>query len=339
MLTKRNLERAAGLGPVTVDLEGLELTERERARLRHPLTGLVILFSRNYASREQLAALCAEIHAERPGIVIAVDHEGGRVQRFREDFTHVPAMARLREAGPAAFWAAGFVLGAELRACGVDMTFAPVLDIDYGRSGVIGDRALGETCDAVIRHGAALTAGLAEAGMSACGKHYPGHGWAEADSHVALPVDERSRDAVEADLAIYEALAPSLGAAMTAHVAYKAFGGEVATYSPELLRTILRDRLGFTGLLFSDDLSMKGAVGNLTVEERARRALDSGCDALLHCNHPDEADELLTVLEWERGAHFNERLARLMPADAGLEHEALEGLETYRRALEKLSVL
>ena len=257
-------------GPVCVDVEGFSLTEHERERLRHPMTGMVILFTRNYRDREQLRALCDEIHAVRPGILISVDHEGGRVQRFRSEFTEVPAMSEIaaREDAEARFEAAGLVLAAELRACGVDFTFAPVLDVDYGRSAVIGSRSLGTTPELVTAHAAALIRGLCRGGMASCGKHFPGHGWAEADSHTALPEDERDAESLMRDMLPYGKL-PELASVMTAHVAYHAFEGEVATFSRRLLQDELRERLGFRGLVFSDDLSMKGAAGGSVTEQAA----------------------------------------------------------------------
>lgn len=306
-------EAALPPGPVCVDIEGTTLTPRERERIRHPLTGMVILFSRNYRDRAALKALCDEIHALRPGILISVDHEGGRVQRFRDGFTEVPAMREIAESHDAMrrFEAAGTVLAAELRACGVDVTFAPVLDVDWGRSGVIGNRSLGRTPDDVISHAMMLIRGLRAGGMASCGKHFPGHGWAEADSHVALPSDERPLEALKKDMRPYGEIAdlPSL---MTAHVAYAAFDGEVATFSPRLLKDVLRGELGFSGLVFSDDLSMKGAAGG-SITEQAEKALAAGCDMVLVCNHPALADELLANLRWTRTPEFDARFAGLAP--------------------------
>lgn len=301
-------------GPVCVDIEGLGLTEKERERLRHPLTGMVILFTRNYADREQLKALCDDIHRTRPGILISVDHEGGRVQRFRQAFTQVPAMADLAagEDPVARLEAAGMVLAAELRECGVDFTFAPVLDINWGRSGVIGNRSLGKSAAEVIRNANALIRGLAKGGMASCGKHFPGHGWAEADSHVALPVDERGLEELREDMEPYAKL-ENLASLMTAHVAYDAFDGEIATFSSRLLQDVLRFHLGFDGLVFSDDLSMKGASG-ADITTQAKKALEAGCDMVLVCNRPDLADELLSKLEWTRTPEFDRRFAGLRPA-------------------------
>ena len=305
-------------GPVCVDIAGTSLTETERERLRHPLTGMVILFTRNYRDRRQLKALCDEIHRTRPGILISVDHEGGRVQRFREGFTKVPAMADLAEGEGATerLEAAGVILAAELRDCGVDFTFAPVLDVNWGRSAVIGNRSLGKTADEVIRNAGALVRGLRKGGMASCGKHFPGHGWAEADSHVALPVDERSWEELREDMRPYRRVA-DLASLMTAHVSYTAFDGEIATFSKRLLRDVLRFHLGFEGLVFSDDLSMKGAEG-ADITTQAERALDAGCDMVLVCNRPDLADELLAHLHWERTPEFNRRLAVLSPASVRL---------------------
>lgn len=300
-------------GPVCVDIAGTTLTDHEIERLQHPLTGMVILFTRNYTDREQLKALTASIHAVRPAILIAVDHEGGRVQRFRSQFTEVPAMATLAqdEQAEMRFREAGWVLASELRDCGVDLTFAPVLDIDYGRSQVIGTRSFGSTPERVTRHAQAFIDGLTEAGMTNCGKHFPGHGWAQADSHVAKPYDERSLEAVRADMLPYQAL-HGLHSVMTAHVAYAAFDNELATFSSALLKGELRERLGFDGLIFSDDLTMKAAATD-SIVDRAERALAAGCDMVLVCNAPEQADELLAGLHWERSPQFERRFARLKP--------------------------
>ena len=308
--------RALPPGPVCVDIAGLELTDHERDRLRHPLTGMVILFTRNYANREQLKALCTNIHATRPEILIAVDHEGGRVQRCRTEFTEVPAMAEIagREHPEEAFRAAGQVLAEELREVGVDLTFAPVLDINYGRSSVIGNRSFGKNSLEVIKNAGAFIEGLADAGMASCGKHFPGHGWAEADSHIALPTDERSVEALERDMEPYRAI-KKLASVMTAHVSYEAYHGELATFSSTLLKKVLREELGFDGLIFSDDLSMKAAVVD-TIVDRAEHALKAGCDMVLICNHPEEADELLAGLKWTRPKDFDRRFDRLRPQAA-----------------------
>lgn len=317
-------------GPVCVDIAGTALTEHERERLRHPMTGMVILFTRNYTDREQLRALCDDIHAVRPGILIAVDHEGGRVQRFRDGFTAVPAMADIAEGHDALarFDAAGTVLAAELRAAGVDFTFAPVLDVNWGRSGVIGNRSLGRTPDEVTANASRFIRGLRKGGMASCGKHFPGHGWAEADSHVALPVDERPVELLRDDMRPYGELA-DLASVMTAHVSYTGFDGEVATFSERLLKKVLREELGFAGLVFSDDLSMKGAAGGGIVEQ-AERALTAGCDMVLVCNRPDLADELLAGLTWTRTPEFDARFDGLRPDPE--TDDLIEDNSAYRSA-------
>ena len=306
---------ASHLGPVCVDIAGTSLTEDEKVRLAHPLTGMVILFTRNYENRAQLKALCARIHAVRPGIVIAVDHEGGRVQRFRSRFTRVPAMGSLRgKDASERFYAAGLVLAYELRRCGVDFTFAPVLDLDYGHSQVIGNRSLGATPEEVVQNARSLIRGLRAGGMAACGKHYPGHGWASADSHHALPIDRRDMDTLLRDARMYQELGDRLTSVMTAHVLYPQVDSLVSTFSSIWLKEILRAKLGFTGLIFSDDLTMKGA-GQRSITTRARKALSAGCDVVLVCNAPALADRLLATLIWERPEGFDAKMQRLQPTE------------------------
>ncbi|MCX8016834.1 MAG: beta-N-acetylhexosaminidase, partial [Rhodocyclaceae bacterium] len=270
-------------GPLVIDLAGTELTALERARLADPLVGGVILFSRNYRDPAQLTALCEEIHAiKSPPLLIAIDHEGGRVQRCREGFTPLPAMRRLGQwwdqAPRAAVESArmlGFLLAAELRACGVDLSFAPVLDLDWGKSRVIGDRAFHGNPRAVIDLAGGLIAGMREAGMACCGKHFPGHGWVEADSHVAIPVDDRSLAEMADDLMPYREL--PLDAVMPAHVSYPAIDSRPAGFSP-LWLGMLRKMLGFDGVIFSDDLSMEGASVAGDILARVEAAWAAGCD-------------------------------------------------------------
>jgi len=284
-------------GPLMVDVAGIELTDTDRRRIAHPLVGGIILFTRNYRDPEQLAALCAEIRALRPGILIGIDHEGGRVQRCREGFTRLPAMRQLGELwdadAPAATAAArdiGFVLAAELRACGVDLSFTPVLDLDWGRSAVVGNRAFHGDPQAVVALAGALIDGLRQGGMIACGKHFPGHGWAEADSHVAMPVDPRSLTELAPDLAPYRQL--PLDAVMPAHVVYPQVDSRPAGFSPVWIQ-LLREELGFAGAIFSDDLSMHGASLAGDIVARAEAAWAAGVDMLLVCNAPESVDELL----------------------------------------------
>ena len=293
-------------GPAVIDVVGLALTDDDRRRLVHPATGGVILFTRNYETPEQLTALCEEIEKLRePALPICVDHEGGRVQRFRTGFTALPPMRELgrlwdrdRPAGRAAARAAAYVAAAELAAHGVDFSFAPVLDIDFGTSGVIGDRALHFDPTAVGALGASLIQGFADAGMAAVGKHFPGHGFAGADSHVAVPRDERSlREIEKKDLVPYKAaIEAGLAAVMPAHVIYSQVDSEPAGYSRIWLQDILRGKLGFDGLIFSDDLSMEGASTAGGIPERARAALGAGCDMVLLCNDPAGQEVLLESL-------------------------------------------
>jgi len=294
------------LGPVVLDPVGPALTDEDVRRLRHPAVGGVILFARNFESPAQLQALTHDIRALRePQLLIGVDHEGGRVQRFKEGFTTLPPMRALgqlwdrdREAGRAAAQAAGYVIGAELAAHGLDFSFTPVLDLDYGASSVIGDRALHYDPLAVGALGAALVRGLAEGGMSAVGKHFPGHGYAIADSHVTVPVDDRPlADIVRKDLVPYgPAIQAGLAGVMPAHVIYTKVDAEPAGYSRVWLQDVLRGRLAFKGLVFSDDLSMEGAGTAGGVAERARAALHAGCDMVLLCGDPEGQDRLLQSL-------------------------------------------
>jgi beta-N-acetylhexosaminidase len=311
------------LGPVVVDIDGTALTDADRRRLRHPRVGMVILFARNFASSEQLCALTAEIRALRsPPLLIAVDHEGGRVQRFRATpFTRIAPMARL-----GALWdedalracrlalATGYVIAAELRAHGVDLSFAPVLDLEWVRSSVIGDRALHRDPRVVALLAAQLTHGMALAGMANCGKHFPGHGWPAADSHTAVPVDERRRDEIlDADAAPYRWLGIALAGVMPAHVVFPQVDTLPAGFSARWIKGVLRRQLGFTGAVFSDDLSMEGAAVAGGIVERAQAALDAGCDFVLVCNAAAAADELLGAIRWRRTAAFGQRLARIAP--------------------------
>jgi len=294
------------LGPVMLDPLGPTLTDEDRRRMLHAATGGVILFARNFQDCGQLQALTEEIHALRePQLLVCVDHEGGRVQRFRDGFTPLPPMRALgklwdrdREAALAAGHAVGYVIGAELAAHGLDFSFAPVLDLDYGASSVIGDRALHYDPLAAGALGAALIGGLAAAGMPAVGKHFPGHGYATADSHIAVPTDDRPlREILRKDLAPYiPAIKSGLAAVMPAHVIYPQVDSEPAGYSRVWLQDVLRDRMGFGGLIFSDDLSMEGASTAGGVAERAQAALLAGCDMVLLCNDAEGQDLLLHSL-------------------------------------------
>jgi beta-N-acetylhexosaminidase len=294
------------LGPVMLDVAGLEIAPDERELLAHPLVGGVILFARNYASPDQLRRLTGAIHAVRsPALLIAVDQEGGRVQRFLDGFTRLPPMRSLgriydrdQPLAENLAGAVGVVLAAELAAHGVDFSFAPVLDIDFGASSVIGERAFHSAPAAVARLASALAAGMQRVGMGAVGKHFPGHGYVRADSHHEVPVDERDLATIEAnDLAPYRALiGAGLAGVMPAHVIYPQIDPQPAGFSSVWLQEILRRRLGFDGMVFSDDLSMEGASVAGGIVERGRAALEAGCDMVLVCNAREAALRLLDGL-------------------------------------------
>jgi beta-N-acetylhexosaminidase len=294
------------LGPVMLDVAGLELAPDEQELLAHPLVGGVILFARNYASPEQLRRLTGAIHAVRsPALLIAVDQEGGRVQRFLDGFTRLPPMRSLgriydrdQPLAENLAGAVGVVLASELAAHGVDFSFAPVLDIDFGASSVIGERAFHAAPAAVARLAGALVAGMQRVGMGAVGKHFPGHGYVRADSHHEVPVDDRDLATIEAnDLAPYRALiGAGLAGVMPAHVIYPRIDPRPAGFSPVWLQEVLRRRLGFEGMVFSDDLSMEGASVAGGIVERGRAALDAGCDMVLVCNAREAALRLLVGL-------------------------------------------
>ncbi len=331
------------LGPVMLDLAGLRLTAEERERLAQPLTGGVILFSRNFESPAQLRELTGEIHALRePALLIAVDHEGGRVQRFRDGFTRLPPMRSLgalhrgnAQAGRGAAEAAGYVLAAELLAAGVDFSFAPVLDVDIGVSGVIGDRAFSSEPEAVADLAESLAAGMARAGMASVGKHFPGHGHVSADSHVDVPVDEREFGAIDAvDLAPYRRLiAKGLAGVMPAHVIYPRVDAEPAGFSKVWLRDILRGRLGFDGVIFSDDLSMEGASVAGGMIQRAEAALAAGCDLVLVCNAPAAADTVLRQLAAAPAdARRLERMRGRPRGELGADEHYAAALRVFREA-------
>ena len=332
------------LGPVFIDVGALALEADDRRRLSDPLVGGVILFSRNFESPAQLKALTAEIRALRtPELLICVDHEGGRVQRFREGFTPVPPMrclGQLWDRDPAAAVrsaeSVGLAIGAELAAHGVDFSFAPVLDLDYGASSVIGDRALHASALAAGALGAALVRGFFSTGMGAVGKHFPGHGYASADSHVAVPVDDRPLEEIMAnDVAPYRpAIAAGLAGIMPAHVVYTEADREPAGYSKFWLQNVLRTQLGFEGVIFSDDLSMEGASTVGGTVERGLAALAAGCDAVLLCNTPEAADELLAGLAGKASpATRLERIRRAPLRSVDL------GEQSYRAAVRDVTAL
>jgi len=302
------------LGPVMIDIAGRTLTAADRATLLHPQVGGVILFTRNYHNRDQLQDLVGSIHELRhPALLVAVDHEGGRVQRFRDGFSSLP---------PAAYWGyiydrdpeqalqlaaqSGGLMAAELRAVGVDFSFAPVLDLGRGISSVIGDRAFHPTPEGVTALARAYIQGMRGAGMAATGKHFPGHGSVVADSHLDLPVDSRSFAEIAAeDLRPFQDLRDDLAGVMPAHVVYPAVDPLPAGFSRFWLQDVLRAQLGFQGVIFSDDLSMAGAHQIGDYGQRAHAALAAGCNMVLVCNNRAGAWDVLNALE---GTVFNSQL-------------------------------
>ena len=354
--------------PLIIDVAGTALTRADRRRLKHPLVGGMILFARNWQDRAQLVQLVAEIKALRGDLLVCVDHEGGRVQRFRSDgFTHLPPMRALGElwlrdgkAGEGsgamraldAATAAGYVLGSELRACGVDLSFTPVLDLDHGASGVIGDRAFARDPRVVAALARALMHGLQLAGMANCGKHFPGHGFVAADSHTDVPVDRRGLKAILAqDAAPYPWLSTVLASVMPAHVIYPRVDRRPAGFSARWLQDILRERLGFQGAIFSDDLSMEGARridgALLSYTDAAVQALNAGCDMVLLCNQSvgegEAVDELIAGLaeaqaqgRWQPDEAGDLRRLALLPQTPPLPWDELMLHPAYLHALERL---
>jgi len=332
-------------GPVMLDIVGLTVTDDDARRIAHPLTGGVILFARNYQSRAQLLALTEHIRALREDIIIAVDHEGGRVQRFRGDgFTALPPMRRLGELWDVDVLQAtrlatsiGYVIASELRASGVDLSFTPVLDLDYGVSKAIGDRALHRDPRVVTLLAKSLNHGLALAGMANCGKHFPGHGYVEADSHLAIPVDTRSlAEILGEDAQPYSWLGLSLSAVMPAHVIYPQVDSRPAGFSKVWLQKILRRQLGFEGLIFSDDLSMEGARFAGGMLESAQAALAAGCDMVLVCNQPAQADVVLAGLTPPRSKAAQQRIKQLAARGRAPRWSKLERQPAYLSALKQI---
>jgi|AntAceMinimDraft_1070359.scaffolds.fasta_scaffold00479_6 beta-N-acetylhexosaminidase len=337
-------------GPVMLDLQGTRLTDQDRQRFMHPLVGGVILFTRNFESREQLAKLTRQIHRlRRPRLLIAVDHEGGRVQRFKGDgFTHLPPMAAL-----GGLWmkeplramsvatSAGVVLAAELRACGVDLSFTPVLDLDYGVSDVIGDRSFHRDPRVVAMLARALVQGMSMMGMGACGKHFPGHGAVTQDSHHEIPTDPRTLNRIlKEDGAPYAWLGNMvIPSVMPAHVIYPKVDDQPAGFSRRWIQEILRQRLGYDGVVFSDDLTMEAASVAGDITARAQAALSAGCDMVLVCNREDLADELLGHLVHTSDVASVARIERLMPKVKAMRWPTLMASPTYLQALGHLKTL
>ena len=354
--------------PLIIDIAGKALTDVDRSRLAHPLVGGIILFGRNWENRDQLVQLCAEIKAVKHDLLICVDHEGGRVQRFKTDgFTHLPSMrtfgdmwmddgkGKKRRKGRGAMaamnaaTAAGYVLGSELRACGVDFSFTPVLDLDYGESSVIGDRSFHRDPRVVAMLAKSLMHGLLQAGMGNCGKHFPGHGHVKADSHVDMPVDKRKlKKILSEDAAPYPWLSSVLTAVMPAHVIYPKVDGSPAGFSKVWLQDILRGELRYDGAIFSDDLSMEAARridGEvISYTAAAIRALNAGCDMVLLCNQSlglgEHVDELLEGMaaamraqQWVPDVDSESRRVSLLPETVPQPWDALMLQPAYQDAL------
>lgn len=326
---------------VITDVQGLTLNEDEKIWLQSPYLGGIILFARNFSDVAQLEALVAQIRAINPHLLIGADHEGGRVQRFRTGFTRLPAMGRLGviherdpELAEKLSYHLGELVALELGAAGLDMAYSPVLDINYSRNTVIGDRAFGVTPEQVIALAKAFIEGLRAQGMEAVGKHFPGHGWVSADSHVSLPVDERSFEAINtADIQPFAALAQVVQWMMPAHVIYAQCDALTAGTSDFWLRQVLREQLGFKGLIVSDDLSMEGAASAGDVATRAELAAAAGCDVLLICNHPQSSRELLDYV----AAHaqpLNLQIHRHKQAPVGLV--AMQASEPWQKLVDVL---
>ena len=304
-----------------LDIDGVSLTPADRDLLRQPAVGGVILFSRNYESPEQITDLIAEIRAlRRPPLIVAVDHEGGRVQRFREGFSAIPPMRMIGrehrndpEKAERLAWQAGWLIAAELRAVGVDLCFAPCVDLDWRVSEIIGDRSFGRSPDVVATLAASFCRGLREAGMAAVAKHFPGHGAVVADSHEKLPFDRREYGDVLDDMQPYERLSGMnlIAGIMTAHVVYPNIDASPASFSETWIKRELRDRIGFGGAVFSDDLSMKATRDYGSMVERAKLALNAGSDMVLVCNDRNAAQKTVNALNDYSNPLSLVRLARL----------------------------
>jgi len=343
--------------PVILDIAGKALTDDDRRRLRHPLTGGLIFFTRNWESRRQITEITAEVKAIRPDALITIDHEGGRVQRFRTDgFTHLPAMRAfgelwMRDAMRAvdAATSAGYVLGSELRACGVELSWTPVVDLDHGRSEVVGDRAFHRDPRVASLLAQGLMLGLLRAGMNNCAKHFPAHGYAVADSHVARAVDDRPLDEILAEDAMpYDWLSTAITCVMPAHVTFPQVDDKPAGFSARWLKDVLRGRFGYTGAICCDDLSMEGAriAGNPV--EGGITALNAGCDMVLLCNQskvdggkPVDAllDGLWDALQqgrWQADPASESRRLDLLPQTAPMPWDDLMHHAAYLQALERL---
>jgi beta-N-acetylhexosaminidase len=333
------------LGPLMVDVAGKSLTAEDRNVLGHPLVGSVILFTRNYEDPQQLAALVADIRAVRtPSLLVAVDHEGGRVQRFRSGFSVLPPARRIGQEfdvdaaqGLSMARQLAWLMAAELRAVGIDYSFAPCVDLDFGVSEIIGDRAYHSDAEIVARLALAVVQGMREAGMAATAKHFPGHGAVVADSHLALPVDRRDLTDLAADLTPYRRLIPNdLAAVMMGHVLFPAVDSVPASFSRRWVGEILRGELDFRGVVFADDLTMEGASAMGGVVARAEAALAAGCDVLPVCNRRESVVALLDGLKSQPGPASQMRMLRMRGKEAPGRAELMAS-ERYRQGRELLA--
>lgn len=336
------------IGCVMLDLEGTELQAEERKLLQHPAVGGLIYFSRNFESVEQITALSAAVRkaAGKP-LLIAVDHEGGRVQRFRDGFTRLPPIASLGRhyaddplQATQAARKAGWLMAAEVRAVGIDFSFAPVLDLDYGSSGVIGDRAFHRDTRIVSALAQAYIEGMREAGMAATGKHFPGHGWVKADSHLEIPRDERPAQQIMAEdmQPFCELFKGGLDAVMPAHVIYEQVDSQPAGFSKVWLQDVLRQQLQFDGVIFSDDLSMEGASVAGGYAQRADRALEAGCDMVLACNNRAGVIDILEHAQLQVTEASSQRLER-MRGKPFMNRSALLEQDYWQMAVDEVSML
>ncbi|MEE9444485.1 MAG: beta-N-acetylhexosaminidase [Cocleimonas sp.] len=332
-----------GIAPLMLDLEGIELSSEEKELLQHPVTGGVIFFTRNYESTEQLGVLVEQVRsaANKP-LLISVDHEGGRVQRFRSEFTVLPPIANLSDNNEPEkmSYSHGWLMAAEVRAMGIDFSFAPVLDINYGVSEVIGDRSFNEDPKVISLLANEYIKGMREAGMASTGKHFPGHGAVTEDSHHDIPVDNRSREEIwQKDIMPFaELIKKGLDAVMPAHVIYSEIDDKPAGFSPYWLQRVLRDELNFDGVIFSDDLTMEGASVMGGYPERAEAAMEAGCDMILVCNNRQGAIEVIDQAKVIHSEQSAQRLMR-MQGQPFMNRSALLDTKRWAEAVDKISVM
>ncbi|WP_251359958.1 beta-N-acetylhexosaminidase [Kangiella sp. TOML190] len=332
-------------GPLMLDLEGLTLNRREMDLLKNPMIGGLILFARNFASTNQVADLCMAVREEAASdIIIAVDHEGGRVQRFREGFSAIPPMGEILkqtrdlELAKQKAYGLGAMIALEVQGVGIDISFAPVLDLNLEISEVIGDRAFSGQLDEVIALGRAFIKGMNDYGMATTAKHFPGHGSVRADSHIEIPVDDRPREQIiSQDMRVFAELAQDYQAVMPAHVIYPSVDKHPAGFSEVWLKDILRQQLGFEGVIFSDDLSMEGATVAGDYHARADIALAAGCDMVLVCNHPTEAQELADADKLPVNKENSARIATMAGSKLAYNLAAVQASDSWRELSKTLA--